>query len=117
MLDTGRPSQDDNIFHIWHVVFVFGHWLTMALSELRPLLQQLLVLAAETFGVVVTFWVVGRVWGSGEVFSRRSGPDQWSRVFGDRYMYSIDRSHFLVGPSTRLASVKPTTLRSSALNQ
>lgn len=31
----------------------------MALSELRPLLQQLLVLAAETFGVVVTFWVVG----------------------------------------------------------
>ena len=57
MLDTGRPSQDDNIVRRWHVlVFVFGRWQTMALSELRLFLQQQLldlVLAAETlFGVV-----------------------------------------------------------------
>ena len=45
MLDTGKPSQDDNIVRRWHVVFVFGRWL------------------AETFGVVVTF--LGRRAGMG----------------------------------------------------
>ena len=46
----------------------------MALSELRPLLQQLLVLAAETFGVVVLFgWAWGSMGRSVVVLSRLLG--------------------------------------------